>query len=96
MKVRAFRDFISPVFGNISAGDIVEMDESTAKKWVEYQMGEIVGQPLCINADQEQKKPQPEKLHTSALQAAQALQKKILKNPKSGETKIKKKKSGQI
>lgn len=44
MRVRALRDFISPVFGNVVAGQTLpSIRDSHAKQWADIQLVEILG-----------------------------------------------------
>jgi len=60
MKVKALRLFVSPVFGNVKEGDLIEVNEATAKQLLDLGFVEVEKAPL-------QKKPEQKQVFKKAV-----------------------------
>lgn len=94
MKVRAKKDFISTSFGNISAGQVLDVSERHAKLFVENKLAEHIVEGPVKNNTEEPKPPvftQPTADQTpgSSLPAAQVSSKKTVKKLVGGGNKKK-------
>lgn len=91
-KCVAKKDFISPVYGNVDEGRVLELEDSTAAKWEEAGLVRIAMQTKEGLPDLG--KVSVAASLSSASQAAQASPKQTVKSSVAGAKKISKKKSG--